>query len=58
MPLQFDRDDPPGLGQGRHNLSHSVDRHIGTVKQNQRFSGAVDLVIHLETVHGSVAARP
>src|SRR5215204_6945447 len=56
MPLQLHSDDLPGLGEGRHNLSHQIDRHVGAVKQDQRLSGAVDLIVYVQAVHLSIVA--
>src|SRR3712207_6887392 len=41
-------DDPAGLGQGGHDFSHSLDRHVGAVEHDQRPSRAVCLVVHLQ----------
>jgi hypothetical protein len=50
--LQLEGDDLPSLGKSRQKLSERrADCRKCAVKQNQRRSGAVDLVIHLETVH-------
>ena len=56
VPLQLCGDDLPGLGEGRHYLSHGLDRHVGTVEHDKRLSGAVDLVVHPEAVDLGVAA--
>src|SRR5215207_135050 len=58
MGLQLEGDDPPGLGKGRQDLSkRGADRRQSAVEQYQRLSRAVDLVVHSEAVHLSVAAR-
>src|SRR6266571_5300869 len=57
MGLLFDGDDLPGLGKGRQQLSErGADCRQSAMQQNQRPTGAMDLVIHLETVHRSVPA--
>jgi len=56
VPLQLDGDDLPGLGEGRHYLSHRIDRHVGAVEHDQRSARAMYLVLHLKAVHGSVVA--
>src|SRR6266487_1124955 len=57
MGLLFDGDDLPGLGKGRQQLSErGADCRQSAMQQNQRPTGAMDLVIHFETVHRSVAA--
>src|SRR5918994_1353098 len=59
MGLQLEGDDLPSLGKSRQKLSERrADCRKRAVEQNQRRSGAVDLVIHLQIVLLSVAASP
>jgi len=52
MGLQLEGDDLPSLGKSRQKFSERrADCRKRAVKQNQRPSCAVDLVIHLEDVH-------
>jgi len=54
--LRLDGDDLPSLGERRQERSHHVDGHQATWDKDERASSAVDFVIHLETVDGSVTA--
>src|SRR5215218_9344812 len=59
MGLHLEGDNLPSLGKRGQKLSEGgADRRKGAVKEDQWLSGAVDLVIHLETVHWSVATSP
>jgi hypothetical protein len=50
--LQFESDDLPSLGKIRQKLSERrADCRKRAVKQDERLSGTVDLVIHLEAIH-------
>src|SRR5437667_5982195 len=56
--LLLDGNDLPAFGKGWENPPEiDLDRRQPPVEQHERPAGAVDLVIHVETVHGSVAAR-
>src|SRR5258707_3138376 len=57
MSLLLDRDNPPRRGKRREHLAErgANGREIA-VQQHQRPSAAVDLVVHLQTVHGHIAA--
>jgi hypothetical protein len=56
MSLELDRDDPAGLGQGRHEDAQLFDGHVRTGQHEQRISGAVDLAWRVEHRVG-LAAR-
>ncbi len=53
--LQIDSDDLPVLGEGRQQFAEHLDRANAAMQQDQRLSGAVDLIVQMEAVHGSVA---
>src|SRR5262249_11845568 len=58
MPLEFDGNDLPVLGEGRHRRpEREVDGQKTAVHQHQRLSArAMDLVVEVEPVDGRVAA--
>src|SRR3712207_3307493 len=58
MGLQIYSNDLPAFCEQPQDLPEHLDRADATMQQDKRPAGAVDLVIHLETVHGSVSARP
>jgi len=51
MGLQIGGDDLPPFCEQRENFAEHLDRADAAMQQDQRFPGAVDLVVHLETVH-------
>jgi hypothetical protein len=53
--LELDRDDPAGLGQGRHEVAQQFDGHVRTGQHEQRISGAVDLERRVEHRVGHAA---
>jgi hypothetical protein len=57
MRLQIDGDDPATFREQRQHLSEHLDLADAPVQQDQGLAFAVDLVVHLETVHRSVFAR-
>jgi len=57
MGLLFDGDDLPVLGKARQQHSErGADCRQSAMQQDQRLSGAVNLVVHVEAVYGSVIA--
>jgi len=59
MSLHLDRNDPPGFGKRGDHLRPIEIRqgHERTVQQYDGLALAVNLVVHLEAVHGRVACR-
>src|SRR6266581_9488868 len=56
MSLLLDSDNPPRRGKLRQHLAkRGADGREIAVQQHQRPTAAVDLVVHLETVHGNIA---
>jgi len=53
--LQIDGDNPPVLGEGWQHFAEHLDRADATMQQDERFSGAMDLVVQLQAVNLCVA---
>src|SRR5215210_2858229 len=54
--LEFDRDELPGLGQQWQHLSKvGLNGSETAMKQDQRFTGPVDFVVHLKAVHRGIS---
>ena len=57
MGLQMNSDHLPAFGEHRQDWTKHLAGAHAAVQHDERFSSAVDLVVHFEAVHGSVAAR-